>query len=229
MHKGFALVAAALLVGATATAAAPKDNWDGLVEVNARRMDTAFLAPGADFRPFGKVMLDKPEAAFRQNWLRDVNRGMRGTGRVTEADAARILETVQTDTTDIFAEEFRRGGYEVVTTPGPDVLRVRTGILDLVVNAPDVSGSARSRTFTANAGEATLVLEARESLGAGLLARAIDRRETRRIAGQANRVTNTADFRQLARDWARISVRQLDTLKAMSPIPDPLKPGQRLN
>lgn len=229
MRKSFALLAAAMLIGATATAAAPKDNWDGLVEVNARQMDAAFLAPGADFRPFGKVMLDKPEAAFRQNWLRDVNRGMRGTGRVTEADAARILEAVQTDTTDIFAEEFRRGGYEVVTTPGPDVLRVRTGILDLVVNAPDVSGSARSRTFTANAGEATLVLEARESLGAGLLARAVDRRETRRIAGQANRVTNTADFRQLARDWARISVRQLDTLKAISPVPDPLKPGQRLN
>jgi hypothetical protein len=229
MRKSFALLAAAMLIGATATAAAPKDNWDGLVEVNARQMDAAFLAPGADFRPFGKVMLDKPEAAFRQNWLRDVNRGMRGTGRVTEADAARILEAVQTDTTDIFAEEFRRGGYEVVTTPGPDVLRVRTGILDLVVNAPDAATTGRSRTFTANAGEATLVLEARESVGAGLLARAIDRRETRRIAGQANRVTNTADFRQLARDWARISVRQLDTLKAMSPIPDPLEPGQRLN
>jgi hypothetical protein len=229
MRSVLAVIVAAVLAGSTSAVAAPGENWDGLVEVDARRMDVAFLAPGADFRPFGKVMLDKPEAAFRQNWLRDVNRNTRGSARVTEADAARILEAVTSDTSDIFAEEFRRGGYEIVTTPGPDVLRVRTGVIDLVVNAPDVVTTGRSRTFTANAGEATLVLEARESVGNGLLARALDRRETRRIAGQANRVTNTADFRALARDWARIAVRQLDTLKSMSPVPDPLTPGQRLD
>jgi hypothetical protein len=109
------------------------------------------------------------------------------------------------------------------------VLRLRSAVLDLVVNAPDVRTSGRSRTFTASAGEATLVLEARDAWGNSLLARAVDRRETRRIAGQANRVTNTADFRALARDWARISVRKLDDLKAVSPVPDPLTPGQRLD
>jgi hypothetical protein len=227
MRKYLVLITSAMLAASAPAAAAP-ENWDGLVEVNSPRMDVAFLAPGADFRPFGKVMLDKPEVAFRQNWLRDVNRSMRGTGRVTQADADRILASVASDTTDIFAEEFRRGGYEVVTAPGTDVLRVRTGVLDLVVNAPEAATTGRSRTFTANAGEATIVVEARESLGNGLMARALDRRETRRIAGQANRVTNTADFRALARDWARIAVRKLDDLKAISPVPDPLAPGQRL-
>ncbi len=227
MRKFLVLITSALLVASAPAVAAPQ-SWDGLVEVNSPRMDVAFLAPGADFRPFGKVMLDKPEVAFRQNWLRDVNRGTRGAARVTQADADRILAAVASDTTDIFAEEFRRGGYEVVTAPGPDVLRLRTGVVDLVVNAPDVSTAGRSRTFTANAGEATMVIEARESQGNGLMARALDRRETRRIAGQANRVTNTADFRALARDWARIAVRRLDDLKAISPVPDQLTPGQRL-
>jgi hypothetical protein len=228
MRTVFIALAATMIAGSSLATAATPETWDGLVEVNSRRMDAAFLAPGADFRPFKKVMIDEPEVAFRQNWLRDVNRSM-SSGRVTEADAQRIIQSVETDVTQIFAEEFRRGGYEVVTQPGLDVLRLRSAVLDLVVNAPDVRTSGRSRTFTASAGEATLVLEARDAWGNSLLARAVDRRETRRIAGQANRVTNTADFRALARDWARISVRKLDDLKAVSPVPDPLTPGQRLD
>lgn len=222
---------ALLLVAAPVTAQQPvtAESWDGLVEVNARRIDTAFLAPGADFRPYTKVMLDEPEVAFRQNWLRDVNRGSRGaSGRVTERDAARILDSVSAGKIDLFTNAFNNAGFEVVTRPGPDVLRVRTAIVNLVVNAPDTMPAGRTTTFTANAGEATLILEARDSETNALLARIIDRRETRNIAGRANRVTNTADFRALANSWAQVAATRLTTLKEISPIPDPLTPGQRL-
>ena len=221
------VIAAAVLVAASPVVAAIPGTWDGLVQVSSPRMDAAFVLPGADFRPFKKVMIDEPEVAFRPNWLRDVNRS-RTTGRVTEADAARILNDFATGSADVFAAEFKRAGYEVVTNPGPDVLRLRTAILNINVTAPDTQTAGRSRTFTANAGEATLILEARDSATNTLLGRVADRRETRNVAGQANRVTNTADFRVLARDWARISTRKLDDLKALSPVPDPLKPGQRL-
>jgi hypothetical protein len=204
------------------------ESWDGLVEVNASRIDTAFLAPGTDFRPYTKVMLDEPEVAFRQNWLRDVNRGSRGPNRVTERDAQRILDSVGAGKIDLFTTAFNNAGFEVVSRPGPDVLRLRTAIVNLVVNAPDTMPAGRSTTFTSNAGEATLVLEARDSQTNALLARVIDRRETRNIAGRANRVTNTADFRALAADWARIAAARLTVLKEISPIPDPLTPGQRL-
>jgi hypothetical protein len=56
----------------------------------------------------------------------------------------------------------------------------------------------------------------------------IDRRETRNIAGRANRVTNTADFRALASDWARIAANRLTTFKEISPVAEPLAPCQRL-
>jgi hypothetical protein len=222
---------ALLIVAAPATAQQPAaaESWDGLVEVNARRIDTAFLAPGADFRPYTRVMLDEPEVAFRQNWMRDVNRGNRGaTGRVTERDAQRILDSVGAGKIDLFTTAFNNAGFEVVTRPGPDVLRLRTAIVDLVVNAPDTMSAGRSATFTPNAGEATLVLEARDSQTNALLARIIDRRETRNIAGRASRVTNTADFRALANSWAQIAASRLSTLKEISPVPDPLTPGQRL-
>jgi hypothetical protein len=220
--------ALALVLAAPVTAQEPAESWDSLVEVNARRFDSAFVLPGADFRPFTKVMLDEPEVAFRNNWMRDMNRSRSASRRVTEADAARILDSVGSNTSDIFTRAFTDAGFEVVTRPGPDVLRIKTGVVNLFVNAPDTMSAGRSTTFTTNAGEATLILEARDSQTGALLARVVDRRETRGIPGPTNRVTNTSEFRTLAGNWARIAASRLGTLKEISPIPDPLTPGQRL-
>lgn len=233
-----AMIGCATLSGCASTSAPPvrtaEPAWDSLVEVNSQRMGSAFLLPGADFRPYDAVLLDEPEVSFRNNWLRDVNRNSRGTARVSQSDADRILEMTATNTTDIFTAEFERAGFKIATTPGPNVLRVRTGIVDLFVNAPDVPSASRSMSFTTNAGEATLVMEARDSMTNALLGRVIDRRETRGQGSmgmgmqQSNRVTNTAEFRTLARRWAQISATKLNDLKAASPVPDPLTPGQRI-
>jgi hypothetical protein len=221
--------ALALAVAAPVLAASP--SWDGLTEVSSRRMGTTWLLAGADFRPYKKVMIAEPEVAFRNNWMRDVNRG-RSARRVSQADADRILATVATNLTDVFAQEFTRAGFDVVTKPGPDVLTLNVDIINLFVNAPDTGSSARSQSFTTNAGEATIVLEARDSETRALLARAVDRRQTQNNVGmgtQANRVTNTADFRRLAQGWARTTASKLQGLQAISPVPDPLSPGQRVN
>jgi hypothetical protein len=208
--------------------AAAAESWDNLVEVNARRLDAAFLLPGADFRPFTKVMLVEPEVAFRRNWMRDMNRS-RSTGRrVNESDVARIKETVSGGTIEVFTRAFTEAGFEVVEAAGDDVLRIDTAVIDLFVNAPDTMAPGRSTVFTTNAGEATLVLEARDSQTNALMARVVDRRETRNFPGRANRVTNTADFRALATEWGRIAASRLNTLKEISPVPDPLTAGQRL-
>ncbi len=212
-----------------ATAQTP-ESWAGLVEVRARQLDAAYLLPGADFRPYTKVMLDEPQGAFRNNWLRSVNSGSasRARTRVTEADAERILATVSTNTTDIFAREFERAGFKVVTAAGPDVLRVRIGVVNLFVNAPDTMSASRSRSFTTNAGEATLIMELRDSQTKALLASVADRRQTQGPGGQATSVSNVSEFNSLASRWARTAATGLVDLKAVSPVPDPLKAGQRL-
>lgn len=233
--RNYLIVATALMLGSAAVgttmAAAAEPVWDSLVEVNSRRMGSAFLLPGADFRPYDSVMLDEPEVSFRNNWLRDVNRNTRGGRRVSQSDAERILATTATNTTDIFTAEFERAGFKIAKTAGPNVLRIRTGVVDLFVNAPDVPSAGRSTSFTTNAGEATLVMEARDSQTNALLGRVIDRRQTRGTGGmnnmsQSNRVTNTSEFRALARRWAQISASKLNDLKAVSPVPDPLAAGQ---
>ncbi len=87
-------------------------------------------------------MVDPTQVAFRKNWLRDVN-DQRGVSReVTEKDAQEILAAARSNFDDIFNEAFTKAGYTVVTTPGADVLRVATGVINLYLNAPDTMSAA---------------------------------------------------------------------------------------
>lgn len=223
---------ALLVVSAAALADDRPESWDGLVEVKPKRMDAAYLLPGADFRPYTKLMIDPTEVAFRKDWMREMGDRSRDLSRkVSEEQAAEILAAARSNFDDIFHEVFTKAGYTVVTTPGPDVLRVRTGVVNLYINAPDTMSPGRSTSYTANAGEATLVIEVRDSSTGALLGRVLDRRETREPGGMqvANRVTNKADFRALFKQWAGITVKGLEDLKAHSPVPTDLKPGQKLD
>ena len=228
--KAIYTVVLALLLGTAIAEEAPA-SWDGLVEVKPKKMDLVYLLPGADFRPYTKVMVDPTEVAFRKDWLKDMNRSSVSLSRhVTEEDAAKILEAARSNFDDIFQEAFTKAGYAVVATPGPDVLRVSTGVLNLYLNAPDTMSAGRSRTYTANAGEATLVIEVRDSTTGALLGRVVDRRETRDPGGvqMATSVSNLSDFRMLFKQWAATTAKGLDELKTHSPVPLDLKPKQKL-
>ena len=233
MHLRFlpvvALLLALLPVRAFAAGTAPAA-WDGLVEVEARGLDDAHLAPGADFRPYARLLIDRTEVAFHRDWMRRPGERRELAGLVRDEQARRILETARTNFADAFAEVFTRAGYTVVDAPGPDVLRVTPRLTDLYVNAPDVAAPGRARSYTANAGEATMILELRDSETNALLGRLLDRRETRETVGLqlANSVGTDADFRALFRSWAGVCVRALGSLKASSPLPATLAPGQTL-
>lgn len=225
--------AATLLLATIGAAAAegPPESWDGLIEVKPKRMDVAFLLPGADFRPYTKVMMDPTQVAFNKDWMKSINDRNRDLSRrVTDEDAAKIMEAARTNFDEVFHEAFQKAGYEVVKTPGPEVLRVLTGIANLYVNAPDPMSAGRSRTYTANAGEATVVIELRDSMTGALLGRVIDRRETRESMGLqwTTSVSNVSDFRALFKQWAEITAKGLAVAKEHSPVPLDLKPKQKL-
>lgn len=215
-----AFVAVSAGTGLTARAPAPT-TWDELVLVKSKKLALVYLQPGADFRGYSKVMIDPIEVGFRKNWARDYNRTtMDLGGRVQESDVRKAVDKAAGTATEIFTEEFTEAGYPVVTEPGEDVLRVRTGVVNIVVNAPDTRSAGRSRSFSGEAGEAMLVVEVRDSITGAILGRAVDRR----LAGDnsmllRNSVTNRADFRILTKRWAKISVGGLNELKALSPIP----------
>ena len=206
-------------------------NWDGLVQVKSKKLDAVFLLPGEDFRAYTKVMIDPAEVAFAKNWMRDINSQQHGLSRrVTQEDADEIMAAARTNFADVFAEEFLKGGYKVVQSPGPDVLRLSPGIINLYVTAPDTMSAGRTRTFTVESGSATLFIEVRDSTTGALMARVADSRATRASArlSYSNSVTNLADFRDLFRQWAKISVTGMDHLKELSPVPAELEAGQKL-
>lgn len=221
----------ALFASVTFGADRATETWDGLVEVKSKRLDAAFVAPGADFRPYSRLMVDPTQTAFHKDWMRNMNDRRDISRMVDSGQAQEILEAARTNFADVFQESFTKAGYTIVDRPGPDVLRVTPGVANLYVNAPDVMSAGRSRSYTANAGEATMVLELRDSQTSALLGRVVDRRETRDSVGlaQANSVTNVADFRVLFKSWAGICVKGLDTLKSLSPLPATLTPGQKLD
>ena len=110
------------------------------------------------------------------------------------------------------------------------MLRVRPGVVNLYITAPDNMSSGRSRTYTMESGEATLFLEVRDSTTGALLGRALDRQATRNTGTVqiSNSVTNLSDFRTLFKRWADNSVKGFRELRELSPVPQDLKPGQKL-
>ena len=221
----------ALITTGLALAKDIPENWDGLVRVKAKRMDAAYVAPGADFRSYAKIMLDPTSVAFKKDWLRNINDTNVGISRdVTEEDAEKILAKARSGFTEVFTKEFQKAGITIATSPGPDVLRLSPAVIDLYINAPDTMSPGMSRTYTMEAGEATLLLEARDSITGTLLGRALDRRETQSsgVATITSSVTNIAEFERLFSQWAKIAIKGLNELKAQSPVPKDLKPNQKL-
>ncbi len=227
-------ISLALAMLAAPLAAQDQGSWDGLIEVKASKFDDAFLMPGADFRSYDKVMLDPVEVAFRKDWMRNMNDPRSIGRRMTSDDAQKILDTVKTDTRDTFAEAFVKGGFQVADAPGEKVLRVQSSVINLYVNAPDTMSAGRSMSFTTEAGEATLVVELRDSMTNALMARVVDRRVAQNMGAMprmptlTNSVTNRAEFERAAAAWASASVKGLKTLQAQSPIPADLRKGQKL-
>ena len=201
-----------------ASAAKPPETWDGLTRVKSKNANLLYLQPGADFRVYRRVMLDPTQVAFHKDWKRDYNGTARFASKIDDKDMQKAVQQGGVVATELFTKAFTKGGYEVVTAPAPDVLRISTAVVNLRVNAPDVDTVGRSYTFAPEAGEATLILEARDSTTNALIGRVVDRKLAGdNMAYQRNRVTNRADFRHLATGWAQKSVKGLNTLKGTTP------------
>ena len=206
-----AMVALALS-GCASTQRGPSE-WDGLVRQPNTRMDAVFLRPDAEIPSYANIILAPAAVQLARNW--DPNRGGRSMSRrLDTADIVAMKNDLSTLLGDIFKEELTAGGYQIVTEPGPDTLLVVPAIIDLYVTAPDAMAPGRSRTYTANSGRMTLVLEVRDSVTGETLARVVDGRSGRTsgVMTVTNRVTNTADARRNIRIWAGALRDMLDSL-----------------
>ena len=205
------VLCAMTLAGCTQTT--PVDEWDGLVRRPGTRIDAVFVKPDADIGDFTSVLLDPVQVSFASNW--DPNQGRRNPAtRLNANDVAAI----QSGLADMFRETFRAdiasSGFQLVDQPGPETLRVSAAIVNLFVTAPDTMSAGRSRTYTANSGQMTLVVELRDSVTGELLARAVDTQRGRSAGSMSftNNVTNTADARRAIATWSTALTQGLNEL-----------------
>ena len=196
------------------------DTWDGLSRVQSKRFNVVYVLPSADFRTYTKVMIDPPQIAFKKDWKKDYNSTQRDLGRrVGDKDVRRAIDEAGKEFAEILTKEYNKAGYQVVDQPEADVLRISTAVINIEVNAPDIMSAGRSRTFTTETGEATVVIEARDSVSGSLIGRALDRSIIGDNGGRlqwSNSVDNRAEFEIAFKRWAKASAEGLDKLKAFS-------------
>ena len=216
------LLCGVLAGGCATTTPQTGEAWDGLVRQPHPRLDAVFVRPDAgakeDLGAFRSVMLEPVQVSFASDFETGRRSGS-AARRLDADDLAAIRQSLADLFQQVFREELEAGGYQVVDQPGPETLRVTAAIVDLFISAPDAAQPiGRSRTYTANSGRMTLVVELRDSVTGEILARAVDGRSGRRggLLTITNRVTNTADARRALRVWAQALREGLDDLYARS-------------
>jgi hypothetical protein len=206
-------LACLLLAGVAMAAEKPPEEWDGLKRIKLKGMDSAYVRPGADFTIYTKIMIDPIQVAFSKNW--DGKGGIHDR-KVSAEQLEEIKQKLGKLAEETFAEEFsRNNGPQVVTAPGPDVLRFSSAIVDLWPRAVDTQEPGRNYTFTTSAGSAVLYAELRDSETGQLIGRVVDGREARNSGTMrwTNSVENTAEARIMVSDWARILRKRYEAVR----------------
>ena len=180
--------------------------FDGLNPVIGGPMDQAWARSDFDISTFSKVMVQGAGVEFRPGGETRRGRELAPNGHfaVTVEEKERFREQMSA----AFLEELSTSEvFAVVEEAGPDVLLIQGSLHDVISFIPPDPIHTRGSIWLDRIGQATLVLEVRDSVSEAILLRAVDRRAAEQ-AGSApshsNRVTNSSEFRRLARTWASL-------------------------
>ena len=223
-----AVAAAVVCLGVGSPSAAPKQpqidtgpnaevTHDGLVRVKKSVADAAWVKPDFDLTPYTKLMIVSAGASFKK--LPQVNKYQARQG----ASEFPVSAANQQKFKDVMKQEFvkelsKLKRYQIVDKPGPDVLMLVAGVIDVVSNVPPDVDSAtfagRGGVYLTDVGEATLVLELRDSQSNEVLGRAADRRAAESpFAFEVNNVTAWTQVHVLAQAWASTLRKRLEEIE----------------
>jgi hypothetical protein len=191
----------------------------GLHKVDNSRADLAYVDPNTDFSKYHKIMLmplgmDNVEI-IQPNSSSSASRINRGNWELTDGDR----ENLQT----IFHESMvkhleTKGGYEIVTGPGDDVLQVQAAILAIAPSAPKDDfrsrSAGRSQIYTQGAGSMAVMVAFADSETGEVLGLMKDSRASNSAAywGGNNSVSNLSDVRIMFNSWATGIRKGLDNI-----------------
>jgi hypothetical protein len=179
--------------------------FDGLVRIDNSAFSNAWIDPDVDLTQYTKIMPGGAEFEFRavkkSNSASMTRRPNESEYWISDENKEKVREIV----TLAFREELMQSKhFEFANTRGPDTLIIVGGLHDIVSRVPpDIAG--RGEIYLASVGEATLILEARDSLSGETIYRAVDRRSAEQADGyltMSNSVRTVTEVRRLAKRWA---------------------------
>ncbi len=180
-------------------------SFDGLHMVDNSKADVAWARPDIDLSGYSKIWPVGAGIEYRQVKNRGrstMDRSKGGPYFIDDKSRAQFEELVG----KVFKEELQKvKKYELADGPGPDVLMILGGLLNVTSMVPPEPTGGRSTVYLSSIGDATLVLELRDSETGTILARSVDRRAAEAIGGtfqRSNSVTNSAEVRRLIKFWA---------------------------
>lgn len=220
MNKFALLCIAAMAVACTQTPSIDTGpgaelTFDGLAPISNARFTNAWIDPDVDLTGYDKIMAGGAEFEFRAVKKSSSSTTMRRGGEtefwISDKNRQKLIDTVS----EVFVEELQKSKhFEIVDEAGPDVLII-VGVLHDIVSRvpPDMIG--RGDIYLSSVGEATLIIELRDSLSGETIYRAVDRRAAERAGGSVVRsssVTTWSEVRRMARRWATRLTEGLDSV-----------------
>lgn len=180
-------------------------SFDGLHKIDNSRSDAAWAVPDLDFSGYTNIRFVSLGIQYKEvanKGRSQVTRSQGGPFFIDEKARAQFEALVS----EIFSEELGKiTRFEIVDEPGPDTLEVGGGLLNVTSQVPPDPVGGRSSYYLTSIGDATLVLEIRDSMSNRILARAVDRRAAETLGGtfrRSNTVSNSVEVKRLIRYWA---------------------------
>jgi hypothetical protein len=189
--------------------------FDGLVRIDNGRFKDSWIDPDVEFSQYDQIMVGEAVFEFRavkkSSSASFARRSNESEYWISDANKEKLVGVV----TEVFRDELKKSThFTQADAAGQNVLIIVGGLHDIVSRVPpDQVG--RGDIYLSSVGEATLVLEARDSLSGETIYRAIDRRSAEQAGGQmmvSNTVTNTSEVRRMARRWATRLREGLDSI-----------------
>jgi len=201
----------AVLCPSLAAGDSPSSPFPGLDLVPSKNVGTLYRRPDADLSTYNKILIGEPAVEFSKNW----NPRNYGTFGLSASQLTKIRVELADMAKSVFAKTLSDGGYEITTEAGDGVLVLTPNIVNVFINAPSVPTAGRSRTYTMNAGSATLALQVNDAVTGTLLVAAFDQRQSGTSTMQwATSVSNRAAAESMLKGWAEQLKRELDAARA---------------
>jgi hypothetical protein len=201
----------AILFPSLAASDSPSSPFSGLELVTSKNVGTLYRRPDVDTSAYSRIIIGEPAVEFSKNW----NPRNYGTFGLSAAQLKKIRVDLAAMAKSTFAQVLGDGGYEIVTDAGDGVLVITPNIVNVFINAPDIPTAGRSRTYTMDAGSATLALQVNDAVTGTLLAVAFDQRRSGSSTMQwTTSVSNRAAASAMLKAWAEQLKRELDAARA---------------